>query len=228
MVWLSKIKQTLLLFRNVLNNINDRFTMIVYSSYFNSIKTYKSSKYSSFVEIKKTKDLDELQRIEPLFEKDLFLFFIFKNHLFLKYLNILENEENLFKFKNLLSENCFEALKLENNLQNNLQNNKIIKVTNIESMDIVQINFVKEGIDNISLNNLIKENNWKIYIDVEIYFYTEDNKYLFGNFKLEKLFTLEEKEIQNKEERIENERERLERFILGWKLSTLPNIIELN
>ena len=209
-------------FRKILDSIDDKSKLLIrkldeYKYEFKNIffnswddaeykNNYLRSKSDQLAEARSATDLINIRDFEPLFEKDLFLFFVFKNHLLVKYLEIVKNRDLIDEYGILLPENC----------KNDLKSIELTypKVETIQSIDILNMSFS------------YVDGYMKIIMDIEMYFYCNEGSYYNTVFKIEKHFTqMKSKENNNTQQEYTNEMELLEQMITGWRIKLIPPLL---
>ncbi|KAG2388387.1 hypothetical protein C9374_000551 [Naegleria lovaniensis] len=196
------------------------------SPYFSDLKnknkistgnTYESMTSGKFAQTRKDLDLDNMESLEPLFEKDLFLYFVFKNHLLVKYLKLLafrkqhtelDTSEFHSFYELFTSQQCYKDFMKHVQLED-----QSFQVENIQNIDIINIQ-----------NNIV-DDYIQVLIDIEMYNYSKDGTYFYSVFYIEKKYPLNYDSHQEKKPK--DELEALKHFISGWKFSRVPQIMKL-
>ncbi|KAF0976855.1 hypothetical protein FDP41_004150 [Naegleria fowleri] len=204
-----------------------------YSQHFSDLKnnykiksgsSYDSTLSGRFAQTRKDSDLDNMETLDPLFEKDLFLYFVFKNHLLVKYLQLLETHGKQQQQKNkidethppLLLHELFASEQCYHDFMKHLKlDDGSFQVENIQNIDILNIQ-----------NNIVDNDKIQVLMDVEMYSYSKDGTYYYSVFYIEKNYPMNDSEKPN-HSKTKDELEALKQFISGWKFSRVPQIMKL-
>ena len=173
------------------------------------MSTYKNSKSPGMAAWKMDADVANLTDHEPLFDPDLFLFFVFKNHLLAKYVEMVGNPALRERYGDFLG-SSFEWPS-----EDEEENKACFSVDAIQGLEMIGMTFE------------VGQDGWlECGIYVEMQCYGKDERYRNAVFRVEKRFdTTRRVEVP---ERDVDDAELLRAMMRGWKLSSVPVVTLLD